>query len=106
MEDFTQAKGFDWDEWNTEKIWKKHQVSSAECEQVFFNQPFVAGDDYEHSQEEARFYVLGKTDVGRSLFLVFTVRDELIRIITARDMSRKERRIYQDVEKENDSYVW
>ena len=103
MEDFTQAKGFDWDEWNTEKIWEKHQVSHAECEQVFFNQPFVVSEDIAHSQEEARFYVLGKTDTGRTLFLVFTIRDELIRVITARDMSRKERRIYQDVEKENDS---
>ncbi len=103
MEEFTQAKGFDWDEWNTEKIWERHQVSSAECEQVFFNQPFVAGEDIAHSQEEARLYVLGKTDAGRALFLVFTIRDELIRVITARDMSRKERRIYRDVEKENDS---
>lgn len=101
LEDFTQAKGFDWDEWNTEKIWEKHEVSSAGCEQVFFNQPLVAGEGIAHSQDEVRFYVLGKTDAGRALFLVFTIRDELIRIITARDMSRKERRIYRDVEKEN-----
>jgi uncharacterized DUF497 family protein len=73
-------------------------VSHAECEQVFFNQPFVVGEDITHSQEEERFYVLGNTDAGRALFLVFTIRDELIRVITARDMSRRERRIYQDVE--------
>ena len=103
MEDFNQAKGFDWDEWNTEKIWEKHQVNRAECEQVFFNQPFVVTEDIAHSLEEARFYVLGKTDAGRALFLVFTIRDELIRVITARDMSRKERRIYQDVKKEDNS---
>jgi len=103
LEDFTQAKGFDWDEWNTEKIWEKHQVSHAECEQIFFNQPVVAGEDIAHSQEEARYYVLGETDAGRGLFLVFTIRDELIRVITARNMSRKERRIYQDVEKEDNS---
>ena len=103
MEYFTQAKGFDWDEWNTEKIWEKHQVSRAECEQVFFNQPFVVGEDTVHSQEEERFYVLGSADAGRDLFLVFTIRDGLVRIVTARDMSRNERRIYQDVEKENNS---
>ena len=94
MENFSQSKGFDWDECNTEKIWLKHQVSRVECEHVFFNQPFVAGEDIEHSQEEARFYVLGETDTDRALFLVFTIRDELIRVITARDMSRRERRIY------------
>jgi len=103
LENFTQAKGFDWDEWNTEKIWEKHQVSHAECEQVFFNQPFVVGEDIAHSQEEKRFYVLGRTDPGRALFLVFTIRDELIRTITARDMSRNERKIYRDVEKEDNS---
>ncbi|NIM92215.1 MAG: BrnT family toxin [Anaerolineales bacterium] len=103
MEDFDLCKGFDWDEWNAKKIWEKHQVSRAECEQVFFNQPFVVGEDFAHSQEESRFYVLGKTDTGRALFLIFTIRDELIRVITARDMSRKERRVFRDVEKENDS---
>jgi uncharacterized DUF497 family protein len=103
LEDFTQAKGFDWDEWNSEKIWEKHKVNRVECEQVFFNQPFVVGEDVTHSQEEERFYTLGKTDAGRLLFLVFTIREEILRVITARDMSRRERRIYRDVEKENDS---
>ncbi len=60
----------------------------------------MVSEDIAHSQKETRFYVLGKTDAGRALFLVFTIRDELIRVITARDMSRKERRINQDVEKE------
>lgn len=103
MDDFTQSKGFDWDKWNSEKIWLKHQVSRAECEQIFFNQPFVAGEDKQHSQEEARFFILGKTDTDRALFLVATIRDGLIRVITARDISRKERRIFRDVEEENNS---
>ena len=97
MEDFSHCRGFDWDEWNTKKIWSKHQVSRAECEQVLFNQPLVVGEDAEHSQEEVRFYALGQTDKGREIFLVFTIRGDLIRVITARDMSRKERRIYRDV---------
>ena len=97
MEDFSHCRGFDWDEWNTKKIWSKHQVSRAECEQVLFNQPLVVGEDAEHSQDEVRFYTLGQTDKGREIFLVFTLRGDLIRVITARDMSRKERRIYRDV---------
>ena len=98
MEDFSHCCGLDWDEWNAEKIWSKHQVSRTECEQVLFNQPLVVGEDAEHSQEEVRFYVLGQTDKGRKIFLVFTIRGDLIRVIMARDMSRKERRIYKDVE--------
>jgi uncharacterized DUF497 family protein len=98
LEGLSRCRGFDWDEWNAEKIWSKHQVSRAECEQVLFNQPLVVGEDAEHSEEEMRYFVLGQTDKGRELFMVFTVRDDLIRVITARDMSRKERRIYRDVD--------
>lgn len=98
MEELSQASGFEWDEWNAPKIWEKHSVTSAECEQVFFNEPFVVAKDVEHSAEEQRYYVLGATDQGRGLFLVFTMRKNRIRVITARDMSRKERRIYRNVE--------
>ncbi|OGO16236.1 MAG: hypothetical protein A2Z14_13705 [Chloroflexi bacterium RBG_16_48_8] len=97
MEEFSHCRGFDWDEWNAEKIWSRHQVSRAECEQVLFNQPLVVGEDAVHSQEEMRYYVLGQTDKGRQLFMVFTIRRDLVRVITARDMSRKERKIYRDV---------
>ncbi len=95
--EFSQASGFDWDEWNAPKIWEKHQVSQAECEQVFFNEPLVAGEDIEHSDQEQRFFVLGVTDQDRELFLVFALREDRIRVITARDMSRKERRVYRNV---------
>ncbi|MFZ0961310.1 MAG: BrnT family toxin [Terriglobia bacterium] len=76
-----------------------HRVSDAECEEVFFNRPFVVRRDVEHSQEESRFYALGQTDRSRELFVVFTIRGKLIRVISARDMTRKERRIYQIHEK-------
>lgn len=98
MEPFSNAIGFDWDEWNAPKIWEKHSVSRADCEQVFFNEPLVVAEDIKHSEEEHRFYVLGITDQSRLLFLVFTLRDDRIRVITARDMNRKERRIYRDAE--------
>ena len=87
--------GFDWDEGNLLKNWEKHEVSGSECEQVFFNRPLVAEPDAKHSTGEWRYYVLGQTDSGRRLFLVFTVRDNLIRVISAREMSRRERREYE-----------
>ncbi len=88
--------GFDWDEGNSEKNWILHRVSRNECEQVFFNAPIVVGDDIFHSQSELRWFLLGKTDNKRQLFIVFTIREKLIRIISARDMSKKERRIYNE----------
>ena len=87
--------GFQWDEGNLLKNWEKHRVSAVECEQVFFNNPLLAVRDEQHSDSESRFYLLGQTDTGRKLFVVFTTRDNLIRVISARDMSRKERRIYE-----------
>ena len=87
-------QGFDWDEGNLEKNWLKHKVAPHECEQVFFNQPLLVEGDTKHSRSEQRFYALGQTDAGRRLFLSFTVRSGLVRIISARDMSRRERRIY------------
>jgi hypothetical protein len=87
--------GFDWDEANVPKIWDKHRVSPMECEQVFFNHPLVAGHDERHSDTESRYYVLGQSDAGRRLFAVVTVREGLLRVISARDMSRKERKVYE-----------
>ena len=88
------ATGFDWDEGNETKNWAKHQVSKAECEQVFFNLPLVVQPAQEHLQRESRFYGLGQTDDDRLLFVVFTMRSDLVRVISARPMSRRERRIY------------
>ncbi len=91
---FADCVGFDWDGGNSEKNWILHQVSRNECEQVFFNAPIVVDDDIFHSQSEKRWFLLGKTDNNHQLFIVFTIRDRLIRIISARDMSKTERSIY------------
>lgn len=87
--------GFGWDKHNSEKIWLKHKVSPPESEQIFFNLPLIVADAVKHSGKENRFYVLGHTDTNRLLFVVFTVRGKNIRIISARNMSRKERKVYQ-----------
>ncbi len=93
------SSGFEWDEGNSEKNWAKHRVTRSECEQVFFNLPFVLADDLKHSHNEVRYYALGQTDKGRKLFVVFTLRGSLIRVISARNMNRAEARVYD--EKEN-----
>ena len=96
MIDFTKITGFDWDDGNARKN-DKHGVSMAEAEQVFFNDPLLLLADVWHSQKESRYHALGKTDDGRTLHITFTLRDagEKIRVISARDMHRKERTIYE-----------
>jgi len=92
--------GFQWDEGNIEKNWKKHNVSQSECEQVFFNVPLIISEDIKHSAEEKRWYLLGRTDSARFLFIVFTIREKLIRVVSARDMNKKEKdRYYEQIEK-------
>jgi uncharacterized protein len=93
-----KATGFEWVDGNIDKNWIKHGVSPSECEQMFFNQPLVVADDDIHSEQEDRFYALGRTDANRLIFAVFTVREDMVRIISARDMSAKERKAYKQHE--------
>ncbi len=93
---FEKCEGFQWDEGNAEKNWIRHKVTKNECEQMFFNKPFVVADDPKHSRAERRWFILGRTDFGRLLFGVFTIRENLIRVISARDMNKNERRAYYE----------
>jgi len=88
--------GFDWDEGNFDKNWIQHQVSNSECEEVFFNRPLIVADDKKHSVAEKRYYVLGRTDADRYLFIAFTIRNNLIRVISARDMNNNEINKYHE----------
>lgn len=96
MFDYSRITGFDWDEGNARKN-EKHGVSMAEAEQVFFNTPLLVLADSKHSSEELCFHALGKADTLRLLHITFTLRhgEEKIRVISARDMHRKERVIYE-----------
>lgn len=87
--------GFDWSRGNDKKIESKHGVKPLEVEQVFFNMPILTYSDDKHSVNEERLYVLGVTDAGRRLFVAFTIRNRMIRPISARNMSRRERRMYK-----------
>ena len=100
LERLRRCKGFDWDDGNSGKNIEKHGVTDGESEQIFFNQPLVAVPDAQHSTEEERVHVLGQTDAGRRLLLVCTIRDDLVRVISARPMNRKEREAYQSNEQE------
>lgn len=91
---------FDWDQGNLSKNLKKHGVTSQESEELFGNEPFLILEDYKHSTEsEIRFQALGQTKSKRKLFISFTIRTNTIRIISTRDMSRKEEVIYESIEK-------
>src|SRR5271165_736744 len=96
MIDLPKVIGFEWDEGNSRKN-QQHGFSMAEAEQVFFNSPLLVLPDPRHSEAELRFHALSKTNEGRRLHITFTLRDagQFIRVISARDMHRKERVIYE-----------
>ena len=94
MGPFEKITGFEWDKGNEQKN-VKHGVTPAEAEQVFLNEPLVVLDDRKHSGNEQRFHALGHTSEGRLLHVTFTIRTTMIRVISARDMHRKERAIYE-----------
>ena len=102
MDQLARCTGFQWDEGNSGKSWLRHKVTWTECEEVFFNYPLLVLADERHSRAEKRYYALGKTNAERLLFVVFTIRGELIRVISGRDMSKRERREYEDAQQEAD----
>jgi uncharacterized DUF497 family protein len=103
MIDQTCVSGFDWDEGNARKSADKHGVTQAEAEQVFFNEPLLLLTDVKHSQHEPRYHALGRTDQDRLLHISFSLRaaGSLIRVISARDMHRNERKIYEQAAKDH-----
>jgi uncharacterized DUF497 family protein len=97
MIDLDQIAGFDWDDGNIRKTADKHDVSQAEAESIFFNDPLIVLGDARHSETEQRFNALGKTAQSRPLHITFTLRQNgtMVRVISARDMHRKERKAYE-----------
>ena len=87
-------EGFQWDAGNSDKNWRRHAVRQVEAEQVLLSRPLVLVADVRHSQTEPRFVALRHTDAGRGLLVVFTVRGNLVRVISARPMSQAEQRAY------------
>ncbi len=96
--DFYNFLGFQWDRGNIDKNLIKHNVENWECEQVFFNKPILVLEDQRYSLSEKRWAVFGKTDADRLLVVVFTKRGNLLRVISARDMNKKEKQFYEENE--------
>jgi uncharacterized DUF497 family protein len=92
----SEVLAFEWDAGNRGENWERHRVSDGECEEVFIQRPLLVADDPRHSAEEPRHLALGRTRTGRRLLLSFTVRQGRVRVISARDMSRKERKSYDE----------
>jgi uncharacterized DUF497 family protein len=101
LDPLENCTGFDWDQANDRKNWDRHQVTREEAEDVFFNEPLVVRGDRRHSQREKRYYALGQTSRGRYLFVAFTIRRKLIRVISVRDMNRREQEAYGKHEEAN-----
>ena len=95
MRRLATLEGFDWDRGNRDKSRFKHGVQPAEAEEAFFNHPMLLLEDPAHSGAEERFKLLGRSSAGRRVFVAFTIRGKRIRVISARDQSRQERRIYE-----------
>jgi len=95
MKSISNITGFDWGAGNERKSQDKHGVSKFEAEEIFFNTPNLFLDDTKHSEDEPRFHLYGKTDRGRLLHISFTMREGKARVISARDMHKKERIHYE-----------
>lgn len=90
-----EIEGFEWNEANSNKNKEKHNTEPKESEEAFFNKPIVFLKDPKHStQDEKRYGVLGTTNAGRKLAIFFTVRNKKIRVISSRDMGKKDKAIY------------
>ena len=110
---FSHLLGFEWDNGNLNKNWNKHQVSTGECEEVFFNEPFFVYYDENHSIVENRYFVLGETNDQRLLFIVFTIRKSYLRVISARDMNKTRGKFMKTLKKipkfkneQEESHFW
>lgn len=90
---------FDWNEGNKDKNWVKHMMSMKECEEAFFHTPHIIAPDPNHSKNECRYSLLGRTNNNRLVRIIFTIRNDSIRVISARDQSKKERSVYEKTKK-------
>ena len=84
---------FQWDKGNYDKNWKRHRVMYFEAEEVFFDENKKIFEDFQHAEVEKRYVLLGRTVMKRALFIIFTVRGNLVRVISARDLNKKEQKL-------------
>lgn len=93
----SDPKEFQWDQGNDNKNYLKHKVSTSECESAFLDDSKIGFDDFKHSFKEKRLIVIGLAKPGRLLTIAYTIRNQKIRVISARDASKKENNIYEKI---------
>ena len=101
MIDLKKIVGFEWDEWNIGKSYKKHGIRPKETEEIFLDKDVQIETDIKHQEQEERYVAIGKTFEDKILFVVFTLRSNVIRIISGRRANKKERRLYEKNIKKN-----
>lgn len=101
MVDQSKTREFEWDHGNLDKSFAKHGVTPKESEEIFLDENVRVATDIKHAQKESRYIAFGNTFTGKTLFVVFTMRSNKIRVISARPASRKERKIYEEKIKES-----
>ena len=87
---------FQWDAGNRDKNWLKHGVTTAECEEAFFDPHKRIVGSALHTGRETRYVLIGQTQTSRLLFVVFTIRGHTVRVISARNLNRRERGLYEE----------
>lgn len=101
MIDLSSFSGFSWDRGNKDKSYEKHGITTRESEEIFLDEKLQVQPDAKHSQDEKRFIAIGNTSHLRILFVIFTFRDNNVRIISARLANQKERSLYEKAIKTN-----
>ena len=94
MISLSKYKGFKWDKWNIDKSYKKHGITPNESEEAFLDEKAIILRNIKHSNKEKRYSLIGKITSNKLLFIVFTLRENNIRIISARKANKKERSNY------------
>lgn len=88
--------GYEWDQEKAASNLDKHGVSFDEAATVFDDPLYVDFYDPDHSVEEHRYLIMGQSIAGRLLMVSYTGRDDIIRLISAREMTSSERRAYEE----------
>ena len=88
--------GYEWDQEKAASNLEKHEVSFEEAATVFDDPLYIDFYDPDHSIDEHRYLIMGQSTAGRLLIVSYTERDEIVRLISAREVTSSERRAYEE----------
>ena len=87
---------FEWDVKKARRNIRKHRVSFTEAATVFNDPQFIVAADDDYSDSERRFVIMGESNIGRVLVVAYVEREARIRLISAREATRRERQNYEE----------